>query len=366
MTLSEAPTSAVLDKPEDVTPDWLTEVLRRKPGLAGARVAAVSVTESQARGISLIAKLSVAYDGEPPAGAPRRLFLKMTDDAWKNEGDWRPGHGEVTFYRDVVPAMADPPVPRSYDAVLDKAAKRFHLLLEDLSDSHGGSAAMPLPPTVAECERIMEAYARLHASMWGDPRLGNGIGQLPDFDRRGKFMVGALASFVDLLGDRLSAERRARCERLVAAIPRLKFRFASTKDFTLNHGDGHVWNLLYPRAEGSRDIRIIDWENWHLGPATFDLAYMIAVHWYPERRRHLEDRLLQRYHRTLLAEGVRDYDMDALRRDYRLGVIASIGWPLGQAWHKMPAVHWWQHLERVMLAVEDLGCEAVLQELPAP
>ncbi|MBM3547750.1 MAG: DUF1679 domain-containing protein [Alphaproteobacteria bacterium] len=356
-------TGTVLKRPEDVTPGWLTEVLRRRPGLAGVRVASVSVSEPPPRIVSVVARLGIAYGGEPPRGAPRRLILKMTSETWKSASGWTPGLGEVTFYRDIAPAMTDPPVPRCYDAAFEPETRRFHLLLEDLSDSHRESGDWPLPPTTAECEHIMETFARLHASMWGDPRLGNDIGQLPNLDRIGLDVAEAFVAFADRLDDRLSGERRERCERVIAAYPRLKRRFASTRDLTLTHGDAHVWNLFYPREEGSRDIRIIDWENWRVRPAAWDLAYMMAVHWYPERRRALEDRLLRHYHRALVVQGVRDYDIAALRRDYRLAVVTHLHVPLWQARESLPAAQWWPNFERVMLALEDLDCEAALRDL---
>jgi len=37
--------------------------------------------------------------------------------------------------------------------------------------------------------------------------------------------------------------------------------------------------------------------------------YMMAVHWYPERRARLEAPLLERYHAGLCARGVTDYSL---------------------------------------------------------
>ena len=39
---------------------------------------------------------------------------------------------------------------------------------------------------------------------------------------------------------------------------------------------------------------------------------MMAVHWYPDRRRRMERPLLDLYHRALLAHGVAGYDRRAL------------------------------------------------------
>jgi len=101
------------------------------------------------------------------------------------------------------------------------------------------------------------------------------------------------ARFVDITGDRLSPERRRRCERMLAGRRVLARRLVTNKDLTLVHGDAHVGNMLYPR-EGSGDrVRFVDWEIWRTRPGAWDLAYLMAVHWFPERRRSFEDRLLQ-------------------------------------------------------------------------
>ena len=44
---------------------------------------------------------------------------------------------------------------------------------------------------------------------------------------------------------------------------------------------------------------------WRLDAATNDLAYMMAVHWYPNHRRLMERPLLDVYCAALLAHGVR-------------------------------------------------------------
>jgi hypothetical protein len=99
-----------------------------------------------------------------------------------------------------------------------------------------------------------------------------------------------------------------------------------------------------------------------LGPdvAADDLAYMIAMHWYPDRRRLMEHSLLDCYHRALVDEGVRGYDRQALDEDYRLSVLWEIATPVWQANSQIPPVVWWNNLERIMLAVDDLGCRQLL------
>jgi hypothetical protein len=90
---------------------------------------------------------------------------------------------------------------------------------------------------------------------------------------------------------------------------------------TLLHGDPHWWNFLYPHEQTTGTTRILDWGSWRIGVATNDLAYMLALQWYPERRWRLERPLLEHYHQRLIAGGVTGYGWDALWRDYRLSVL---------------------------------------------
>jgi hypothetical protein len=57
---------------------------------------------------------------------------------------------------------------------------------------------------------------------------------------------------------------------------------------------------------------------------------------------------------------VRDYDRGALDDDYRWSVLWQITTPMWQAVNNIPPVVWWNNLERIMLAVDDLDCRALL------
>ena len=135
------------------------------------------------------------------------------------------------------------------------------------------------------------------------------------------------ARFADLVGDRLSRERRDLFERLLDAAPRLLARYHSHRNVTIVQGDAHVWNSFLPREGGGDDVRLFDWDLWRIDVASDDLAYMMAMHWYPDLRRRMERPLLDRYHAALVAHGVRGYDRRALDDDYRLSVLWQITTP---------------------------------------
>ena len=54
------------------------------------------------------------------------------------------------------------------------------------------------------------------------------------------------------------------------------------------------------------------------------------------------------------------YEHGALNEDYRLSALLQIMTPVWQAAIDLPPAIWWSHLERIMLAVDDLGCRDLL------
>ena len=339
----------------------LTEALRRSGVLGAGRVCNVAVMSSFPKLRSHTFRLSLGYEG-PTANAPATLILK----SGHLDGAGPPSYAnrrEIAFYLDVAPALPERLVPRCFEAVAATDTSAWHLLLEDLTESHFIATEWPLPPTLAQCDDIVEALARIHAAWWDDPRLGVSIGNWRDitaWDRILQNSQSQFTRFIDRFGEMVPADRRDLYERLFDRAPRLLARQHSRRNQTIIHGDAHTWNFFLPRPDGGDGVRLLDWEDWSLDTATDDLAYMMAMLWYPDRRRRLERPLLDRYHTTLLAHGVGGYDRQALDDDYRLSALWLILRPVGQAMNLIPARVWWNNFERIMLAIDDLGCRELL------
>jgi thiamine kinase-like enzyme len=346
---------------EKFSADFLTERLRASGVLPRGRVIAVDAGERCPTLVSVAAPLRVEYSSDAPEEAPRRLFLKATRGGL-DPGLQSVGEREVAFYRHAAPQMPGGPIPRCYDA--EFVDGNFHLLLADLSQTHTMITAWPLPPSDEACERIIDTWASFHAFWWRHPSLGREVGTFLDDAALAKITVDyreRYTRFADTLGDRLWPAARAIYARVHDARERLITPARLYATYTLGHGDAHMWNLLYPRDGGTASgIRLIDWDSWRVGRAAADLAYMLAVHWYPEQRARLEARLLERYHAGLHAHGVTDYSLGRLWEDYRLSVIGQLAIPIWQQTFGIPAVVWWSHLHRVIAAFEDLDCAALL------
>ena len=348
------------DLPAAAGADALTEALRAHGVLTGGRVAEASLISEHKALVSRVLRLRLVYD-HPCAGAPGTIILK-TGFGQTMSPDWNGGRHEIAFYTMIAPALPYRLAPVCFGSHHDADTGAWHLLLEDLTDSHAVASEWPFPPSEAKCELILAAHARLHAAMWNDPRLGVSLGTWRDAQTARQSMLRlqkAYQVFVDWTGDALLPTQRALYEQFFGALPRLGERYRTHRDMTITQGDSHVWNCFLPR-DGGDDVRLFDWDSWKPHVAALDLAYMMALHWFPDRRRAMESSLLDHYHRALVANGVSGYDRQMLADDYRWAALMMLAVPPTMAAMKLPAGLWLNHLARITMAIEDLGCRDLL------
>ena len=351
----------VLTGAEQITPEWLTDLLRERRVLTRGEVVGVTCGDARRTFASTVWHLHVAYSRGANRSAPRRLFLKASNPALA-PGEFAPQgqHQEVLFYQVVAPAMDDPPAVACYDAAFEPGTGASHVLLQDVSETH---VTCVDPGRQQSCERAVEALARLHASWWDHPCLGNGVGVFPTPQEREEGWADAerrTGEFMMALGDRLRGPWRAAYTSTLRSLPHLYERHATGRNLTLAHGDAHLGNCLFPRDPGSGPTYLVDWQFWHPTIGGTDLAFMIATEWEPQLRRLVEGSLLRRYHAALLERGVQGYPWDSCWNDYRLSVIlVSIFIPIWR-WSTFHLEADMTALERSMTAFEDLGCPELL------
>ena len=130
--------------PPPLDADALTGILRRAGVLGAGRVAAIDVTGARPTVLSRVARLVLTYEGGA-SDAPPSLVLK-TGLPGRAERGWDGAKHEVAFYALVAPALAGRLVPRCFDAHADEATTAWHLVLEDLTETHRRPSVWPLPP----------------------------------------------------------------------------------------------------------------------------------------------------------------------------------------------------------------------------
>jgi aminoglycoside/choline kinase family phosphotransferase len=347
--------------PSVANASYLTDVLRRSGVLARGSVCGVTVDGSLTKLRSHNVRLRLTYDGAG-GNLPASIFLKTGHLDRTRRAAANIGQNEVRFYREIAPAVPSGFLPHCFEAQRDGDSGDWHILLEDLGASHRLVTEWPLPPTPEQCEAIIDARARFHAVWWNHKQPGIDVSRLMDAAAVARFLQSLgeeLLRFVDRHPELMPAHRRELYERLLQRAPDLLAQPRRRTNLTIVHRDAHVWNCMLPR-DGGADVRLIDWEAWRVDKAAVDLAYMMAIHWYPDRRRSMERRLLNRYHATLLAHGVRDYDRATLDEDYRFAVLWHITTPIWQSANGIPPRVWWNNLERILMAVDDLGCRELL------
>ncbi len=359
--------NAVLTDLDEATPEWITETLRVSGHLTRGRV--MTVTPTMEWSSSQVAHLATTYSDDAPTSAPRHLLLKIADPELEEKMPQR-NKREIAFYSHIAPEVGDLPVVRCYTAAYqDGAVDHFHLLLDDPSaTTHFAQKYSQVPPPFWQCERILDVLAQVHARLWNSPLLG-GIEVERD---RGEQHTGeatpqfatwvttTMPRFIAGLDDRIPQPRVAVYEQIgEGLVARLREREAGSKNLTLIQGDVHAGNFLMPR-DAEDKWYVIDWKRATRALGASDLSYMMALYWFPQVRSRWEVKLLRHYHERLMEHGVERYSWDDLWLDYRLCVMKQLfeavwGWSVGQN-----TAIWWNHLERITLAIEDLHCLELL------
>lgn len=314
------------------------------------------------------ANLKVAYSDGARGSLPQRLFLKMVDTG-ASSSDESFGASEVTYYtRDYVD-VENAPLLTHYDGAYSEALGRYHLLLEDVSESHVEAAEKE--PTLAYGLALAEGLAALHGRWWGAKGLAEANAPMHSTAHIQRFVDIAEPGVAHILG-RFSAELEPhwpdRLRELFAKHSRAIIeRTQDANGFTLIHGDVGHNNVLVPKLGGprvgKRPIYIVDRQpfNWSLTTwlGVYDLAYAIVLDWDIDRRRKWEIPILEHYHGCLIKNGVRGYRWEQLYDDYRLcvamGVYIATEYCRGGVNERWRPV-WLPMLKRSLTVLDDLNC----------
>ncbi|MBL8163064.1 MAG: phosphotransferase [Anaerolineae bacterium] len=351
---------AVITRLEQITAEWLTGILTRNEALTEGHIAALTL-DVDARELSTSVRLRVEYTAGAAGARPEKLFLKMVNADMEVEFF---GPSEVNYYvRDYV-GVPDVPIPRCYDAAYSPELRRYHVLLDDLADTH--FASWNRPPTLEHGRALAEGLAALHAHWWDAERLASAGEPIHDAAAIRRFVSIAepgAGHIINACADQLQSHWPQSIYTLYAQHPaRLIDRTRDANGFTLIHGDTNLSNILIP-INGDRPLYIVDRQpfDWSLTTwlGVYDLAYTMVLKWDAELRRALEKPVLEHYHAHLLARGIRGYSWEQLWQDYRLcapmAVYVATEWCRGGL-NRDTMDSWLPMLQRAMTAVDDLRC----------
>lgn len=340
-----------------ITPLTLSHWLRRSGNLPAGAVVSMRVELETETTTSQLMFLTVTYSSDAPSDLPRHLVIKTPLMRPSVPG----GSAELQFYRLLAPVMGTPPLVRCFAAIDEGDSNPATLVLEDLRATHD-HPPWPLPPSVNQCEAALDALAKIHAQWWEAPALGNTVGEIHTPESLTKMVQGIAAllpAFLNAVGYALNTEDRQVLERVFSSSLKPWMRLTDPRALTIIHGDAHTWNFLFPQS-GEGAAFLIDWQLWHVDLGARDLAFFIALHWYPSRRREFEQPLVHYYHDSLLGQGVENYSFDELWLDYRRCVVRNLTIPIIFWSRGMKPEGWWHRLECALASYRDLACDELV------
>ena len=317
-------------RPEDVSADWLTAVLRDS-GAAPDDASVTGFTDS-AIGTGQMSeshRLGLTWDERAPAG-PASVVVKVAaaDETSRTTGIALGIYErEILFYREVAPRVGGP-LARCHLARYDSEGGWFTLVLDDAAPAVQGDQIAGC--TVDEARLAMRELPRLHAPVWEDPQLGAAewLNQPQVVD--GALVSGLLTGFLERYDARIAPEHRGVVERFVARFdPWLADR---REPFSIVHGDYRLDNMLFGGEGSSKPLTVVDWQTVSWGPPLLDASYFLGAGLSVEDRRAHEEALVREYYEHLLALGVEDFAWDACWEEYRRrtfhGVLMAVVSPM--------------------------------------
>ena len=321
-----ADTEQVIERPGDLTAAWLAAAIGAGP------LADFSVERIGTGQMSECYRIRLRYaDGEAASDRPESVVLKVaaTDPESRQTGlAMGLYEREVCFYGDIAPGLAGPIAP-CYHAAVDTATGVFDLLLGDAGPAVVGDEIAGA--TIEQARLGVAELGRLQGPMLGDVALA----QAPWLNRESvvsqAIFTALYAGFIDRYADRITAEHRVVCERLVAAFDGyLAQESEEGRIQGLIHGDYRLDNMLFGTADADRALTVVDWQTVSWGPALTDLSYFVGGSLPTEDRRAHYDVFLQAYYDALGPQApISLADVrEGVRRQSFFGVMMSIAAPM--------------------------------------
>lgn len=337
----------------------ITDLLYKKNILQAGKVTRVQKKIEDATLVSYIVIFDLTYSEDAIGLLEKQLILKVGKPHIGGMDHQR----EVLFYSHILKEMECSPAPLCLEAVYDDNTDISQILMVSLKNTHTHlQADYPLLPSNRQCEQVIRKLARFHAFWWDSPLLQQPSYQAQQLsvNEQSKGLHMLYQSFAEAMQDRLDESVLHIYKQVLNKLDPL-LELIAQRCQTLIHGDAHFGNVLAPITEDG-ETYLIDWSDWQPGAAMEDLAYMLAVGYFPNQRKKIEWNLFDIYHNELAALGI-SYEASEAFTDYKLCIVKNLFVPLFQWQHQVPANIWYYNFERVTAAFQDLHCSEVVDRL---
>jgi hypothetical protein len=306
----------------ELTPGWMTQVLRQAGAIEAGSVAEVCVEPAGQGQVADCFRCRLYFDRVEPR-APGSVIVKLParDPTSRESGVAHALYErEVRFYQQLA-GVVGIITPRCRYAEIDAGSGMFALVLDDLAPAREADQLSGLGPD--DASTALGQLAGLHAALWGDPR-DFGLGWLQDLRQRysasyPQVLPPLFDAFAERYGDQLDPDHLA----IITAFRPHIGRFSSEQSgpLTVLHGDYRTDNMLFDAAGGTIPLAVVDWQTMVTGHAMADVAFLLGASLDPVDRRLHESALVGDYYQALTARaGNRwstGYSWEHCWKDYR-------------------------------------------------
>jgi aminoglycoside phosphotransferase (APT) family kinase protein len=311
----------------EITPDWLTMILRRHGCISKSTVNAIAVQGigAEVGFLDVLARLRLTYD-QAEDDAPASVIVKLpaSDVLYRRIGNFYHGYErEIHFYEEVAP-HSPIRLPRCFCREMDREADSYLLILEDLGSLATGDQVKGLTP--AQARACVETIGRFHATWWDTPKLG-ALGWLPHRNIQPSRYHAAWPKFRQIVGPLLPASAVALGDQLGTHLEDLLCRIEKYPH-TIVHSDFRADNLLFDDVSSPRPVVVLDWQLAIRGMGALDVARLLCGSLASPERATSEMAVLEFWHGTLEAGGVRGYSFPQALDDYRRCALVCLYYPV--------------------------------------
>lgn len=316
---------------DEITPEWLTQVLRESGAVREAKVNSFDVIDiGDDTGLTAdLNNIQLAYDFDEDS-APASVISKQTRPDLLGEvglAGIREAYGrEIGFYGELAP-QAGIRSPATYFAGQDSTTGEMMLLLEDLGRYRLVDQADDC--SYEDAVSVVASLAKMHAKWWNNdeltkykwlldrPTVARPVAAQENFSK-------GLETFLSVFGDFIPLDVEPLARKLEPRIPAVVTALASPP-FTLVHGDFKLGNIFFDDlVEPENSVIAYDWQVAGRFRSASDVGLFILQSFTTDSRRKLEHQLLSDYYCRLTDLGVSEYSYEQFLSDVRLAILPRL------------------------------------------
>ena len=319
---------------DEITPEWMTRVLRESGAIWDSSVESVEVENigEDLGAWSDVNRLVLHYDS-PESTAPRSLVAKsgLRSEALDRIPAFRIAVANINaresrFYRELAPNCGLG-TPRHYFSSFDMETAEVIYLLEDVG--HLRSIDQEEDCSLDDGRAALLALANMHGSWWGGEQLAarswlrdHGTPGPPEHARSN--FEQNIDPFLKISGNHAPVGIEGVARKFLPKLVDVATEMATTP-VTLAHGDFRSGNLFFDDSpDAEHRVVAFDWQTAGRVRCADDVSYFLLMSFGVASRRKHEHQLLSEYHAALLDRGVADYTYEEFLNDVRLSLLLTM------------------------------------------